>query len=281
MKGKLVVVTGGTGGLGKEAACELGKLGARLILIGRDPTRGQAAVEEVKRRAGHGDVELRLADLSSIEASKKLAQELRGVGRIDVLLNNAGALFMHRYETVDKLEMSFGLNHLSYFILANLLHDVVEGRIVNVSSGAHARGRLELADAQWQTRRYRGLQAYCDTKLMNVMFTYEMARRLDPKRTTVNALHPGAVATTWGRTDPGWFKLGATIARPFLLSVQKGALTPIYLCSSPEVEGTTGKYFFKRKEANTIRRSYDETVQRELWEYSEELTGVKGPPRIA
>jgi NAD(P)-dependent dehydrogenase (short-subunit alcohol dehydrogenase family) len=280
MKDKLVVITGGTGGIGKETAVELGKLGARLVLIGRDEARGKAALDEVKQRSGAKDVELRLADLSSIDETKKLAENLRGLGTIDVLLNNAGALFNKRYETVDKLEKHFALNHVSYFILANLLADRIRGRIVNVASGAHGRGRIHLDDLQAARGMFLGINVYSNSKLMNVMFTYELARRLDPKQVTVNALHPGAVATTWGKTDPGWFKLGVFLARPFLINVHKGALTPIYLCSSPEVEGVTGKYFYKCRDTRSSRRSYDEAVQLELWKKTEEITGVKGPARL-
>jgi NAD(P)-dependent dehydrogenase (short-subunit alcohol dehydrogenase family) len=276
LAGRVVVITGATGGIGKETAVGLASRGARVIMVGRDPARTAAAVDEVKQRSESTTVESALADLSSIKAVRGLAAELHArTDRIHILVNNAGAIFMKHHVTDEGLEQTFALNHMSYFLLTELVLDLLErgapARIVNVASNGHTRGRIHLDDLQIERRRYGGIGAYCDSKLMNVMWTYELARRLDPAKITANSVHPGAVATGWAQNDPSWFKIAVKIAQPFLLTAEEGARTSIHVATDPELAGVTGKYFASSRAKRSVKRSYDESVQKQLWQKSEEI----------
>ena len=276
MKGKTCLVTGATSGIGLVAARELAGKGARVILVGRNPVRCQAAVAQIKSQTGNEEVESLLADLSS----QKQVRELRGRSatrqpRLDVLINNAGGIWMNRQETVDGLEMTFAVNHLGYFLLTNLLLDTLKAsapaRIVNVSSRAHERAILDFDDLMGK-RQYGGWQAYCRSKLANLLFTKELARRLAGSGVTANALHPGWVATNFAANN-GWNgRLIYLGARLFAISPERGARTMVYLASAPEMAEISGCYFVREKAVPSSPASRDEAAARRLWELSTELT---------
>lgn len=274
MQGKTVLISGATNGIGKVAAVELAKLGAQVVIIGRNPVKTTDTLREIQSASGNKDVHALTADLSSMAEVRRVASEFKHqFSRLDVLLNNAGGVFTSREETVDGYEMTFALNHLSYFLLTNLLLDTLKAsapsRIVNVSSDAHQMGALDLDNLQ-----KGGFSAYSQSKLMNVMFTYELARRLEGTGVTANALHPGFVSTGFGRNNTGLMKLAISVATLFALKPADGAKTSIYLASSPEVANVTGKYFDKSKPRKSSAASYDEAAQKRLWTISEQLTGI-------
>lgn len=274
MQGKTVLISGATNGIGKVAAVELAKLGAQVVIIGRNPVKTADTLREIQSASGNKDVHALTADLSSMAEVRRVASEFKQqFPRLDVLLNNAGGFFSSREETVDGYEMTFALNHLSYFLLTNLLLDTLKAsapsRIVNVSSDAHQMGALDLDNLQ-----KGGFSAYSQSKLMNVMFTYELARRLEGTGVTANALHPGFVNTGFGRNNTGLMKLAMSVATLFALKPADGAKTSVYLASSPEVANVTGKYFDKSKPRKSSAASYDEAAQKRLWTISEQLTGI-------
>lgn len=283
MDGKVVLVTGATNGIGRVTALELAKMGATVALAGRNSARTQATVDEIKTRSGNPNVEGLVADLSVMAQVRQLADEFKAkYNRLDVLVNNVGAVFSQRRETDDGYEMTFALNHLSYFLLTNLLLDLLKAsapsRIVNVSSDAHRMSRgLNFGDLQ-RKHHYNlmGFGAYSDSKLANVLFTYELARRLHGTGVTANAVHPGSVATGFAHNTPGLLHQVMNIMHRFSLTPEEGARTTIYLASSPEVEGIGGKYFDKSKAVQSSKVSYDEEAARRLWEISERMTGLAG-----
>jgi retinol dehydrogenase 14 len=282
MAGRACLVTGATSGIGKATAAGLARLGADLLLVARDPARGRATVAELQAATGPARVELLVADLASQASIRGLAEEVsRGQPRLDVLVNNAGGFWATRHSTVDGLELTLAVNHLAYFLLTNLLVELLvasaPARVVNVTSGAQAVGRIHLDDLQFE-RRYRGQAAYNQSKLANVLFTYELARRLEGSGVTVNCVHPGVVRSNFGRDDPTTVqRLLNPLARPFMGSPEQGADTPVWLASSPEVEGVTGSYFARRRARRSSRRSYDRELAGRLWRVSEELTGLRQP----
>jgi len=282
MAGRTCLVTGATSGIGKATATGLVRLGADLLLVARDPAKGQATAAEIQAATGNPRVEVLLADLSSQASVRRAAEEVkRGQDRLHVLVNNAGGYWATRHVTVDGLELTFALNHLAYFLLTNLLLDLLRAsapaRIVNVTSGAQAAGDIHFDDLQFE-RRYRGQPAYNQSKLANVLFTYELARRLEGSGVTVNCVHPGVVRTNFGRDDMGpVMRLLTPLVRPFMRTPEQGADTPVWLASSPEVEGVTGRYFTRRQEKRSSRRSYDTQLAGRLWRVSEELTGLRQP----
>ncbi len=279
MTGKVMLVTGATSGIGAVTARALAAAGgATVVLVGRDRERSAAAVEQIRRSTGNQSVEYLLADLSSQAEIRRLADEFLGrYDRLDVLVNNAGAMFWSRQETVDGLERTFALNHLSYFLLTNLLLDRLKAsapaRVVSVSSAAHDGARIDFDDLQGK-RSYAGMRAYGQSKLANVLFTYELARRLKGTGVTANALHPGFVATNFATNNGEIVRLVMAIIHRFALSPDRGAQTSIYLATSPEVEGVTGKYFSNSKAVRSSDISYDEAVAHRLWDASSELTGL-------
>ena len=278
MAGKVCLVTGATSGIGEETALGLARLGATVVVAGRSAARCAATVDRIGRQTGNSSVEFLLADLSSQKEVHALAAEFKiRHDRLDVLVNNAGAIVLSRRKSVDGLELTFALNHLSYFVLTDLLLDVLvssaPARIVNVSSSSHRRTQINFDDLQKQ-RRYTGFRAYAQSKLANVLFTYELARRLEGTGVTANALHPGLVATNF-LTNNG--RLGHFLAffmRIRGMSSAKGARTSIYLASSDEVEGVSGLYFEKERAVRSAPASYDQAAAARLWEISAELTGV-------
>jgi NAD(P)-dependent dehydrogenase (short-subunit alcohol dehydrogenase family) len=278
LHGKVCLVTGATSGVGLVTAQALARQGATLIVVGRNPERGAATVSRIQHETGNSAVELISADLSAQAQVRRLASEVqRRFTRLDVLINNAGALFLRRQLSPDGLEMTFALNHLAYFLLTNLLLDHLKAspaaRIVNVSSEAHRGARLDFADLQGQ-HRYRGWRAYARSKLANILFTYALARRLEGTSVVANALHPGFVATNFGRNNRGITAVFFRIAQLAAISPEQGAQTIIYLASSPEVKGITGAYFVKKKAVRSSQISYDRSAADRLWQVSAGLTAL-------
>ena len=280
MKGKLCVVTGATSGIGRETALALARTGAAVVVVGRNREKSEFTVSNIKKETGNNAVEYMLADLSSQAEIHQLVESFKSRhDRLDVLVNNAGSFFLFRKESVDGIEMFFALNHLAYFLLTNLFLDTIEAsapaRIINVSSGSHLRATINFDDLQ-NRRGYWGPRVYGESKLANVLFTYELARRLEGTGVTVNALHPGFVATNMGANN-GWI---VRLVRPLMnlkaIDVEEGARTPVYLATSSEVEGVTGKYFYKCREVSSSEASHDEAVARRLWQVSAEMTGLSG-----
>jgi NAD(P)-dependent dehydrogenase (short-subunit alcohol dehydrogenase family) len=282
MSGKTAIVTGGNSGIGLETAVALAEHGARVLITARDAERGKAALDVIKARSGSDDVELVLFDLASLASVREGAAEiLSRCPRIDVLVNNAGLVLTSRSETSDGFESTFAINHLGPFLLTNLLLDRIKAsapaRIVNVSSTAHnaARRGIDFDDLN-ATGGYRGMQVYGASKLANILFTTELARRLEGTGVTANSLHPGTVRTGYGKggDTTGILRVGIAIASPFFLSPEKGARTSVFLASSPEVEGVTGKYFVKCKARPPSKAAQDKDAARQLWEVSEQMVGM-------
>ena len=276
MAGKTVLVTGGTGGMGKATATGLAAMGARVGITGRDTARTRAAAADVAAASGNPAVDPFPADMSSQAEVRRLASEvLAAYPRLDVLVNNMGGFWATRRLTADGLERTFAVNHLAPFLLTGLLLDRLTtsapSRIVTVSSGAHATGKIDFGDLHGE-HRYSGQQAYSQSKLANILFTYELARRLDGTGVTATALHPGVVRTGFAAEDPSpTWKLFFPLIRLFLKTPQKGAVTSIYLASSPEIEGVTGTYFADRKPKASSRSSYDTAAAARLWQISLDL----------
>jgi retinol dehydrogenase 14 len=278
MVGKAVLVTGGTGGIGKATATGLAALGARVGIVGRDRQRGAAAAADIEAASGNSAVDVFVADMSAQDEIRRLAQEvLAAYPRLDVLVNNVGGFWAHRQLTVDGLERTLAVNHLAPFLLTMLLLDRLEAsapaRIVTVSSGAQATGRIDFDDLQGE-RKYSAERAYNQSKLANVMFTYELARRLEGTAVTATVLHPGVVRTQFGAEDRSGLVAISRLARPFMKSPAEGAVTSIYLASSPEVEGVTGRYFVNGKPRTSNKSSYDTTAAARLWRLSTNLVGL-------
>jgi retinol dehydrogenase 12 len=276
MHGKVCMVTGATSGVGLVTAQALAHQGATLIVVGRNPERGAATVSRIQHETGNSAVELISADLSAQAQVRRLASEVqRRFTRLDVLINNAGALFLRRQLSPDGLEMTFALNHLAYFLLTNLLLDHLKAspaaRIVNVSSEAHRGARLDFADLQGQ-HRYRGWRAYARSKLANILFTYALARRLEGTSVVANALHPGFVATNFGRNNRGITAILWRMLQLAAISPEEGAQTIIHLASSAAVKDITGAYFVKKKAVRSSEVSYDRAAADRLWQVSAELT---------
>ena len=279
MAGKYVLVTGGTGGIGKATAAGLAALGARVGITGRDQGRAAAAAADIRAATGSRAVDIFAADMSSQAEVRRLAAQVLGTyPRLDVLVNNVGGFWAHRHVTADGLEHTFALNHLASFLLTSLLLDRLTAsapaRIVTVSSGAHAQGRLDFDDLQGE-RNYSGQRAYSQSKLANVVFTYQLARRLAGTGVTATAAHPGVVATSFGTEDhAAHMGIMIRVARPLMKTPSRGALTPIYLASSPEAEGVTGQYFADRKPKASSKASYDTAAAARLWQASAALTAA-------
>ena len=279
MAGKSVLVTGGTGGIGKATAIGLAALGARVGITGRDPARTQAAAAGIRAATGNAAVDVFAADMSAQAEVRRLAAQVAGTyPRLDVLVNNVGGFWAHRHVTADGLEYTFALNHLAPFLLTNLLLDRLiasaPARIVTVSSGAQARGRIDFDDLQGE-RNYSGQRAYSQSKLANVMFTYELARRLDGTGVTATVLHPGVVRTSFGAEDQAaHLAVLIRMARPFMKTAAQGAVTPVYLACSPQVEGVTGRYFANRKPKTAAKTAYDTTAAARLWQVSADLADL-------
>jgi len=279
MEGKTVLVTGGTGGIGRATATSLASMGARVGITGRDPGRTQRAAAEIASASGGGIVDAFPADMTSQAEVRRLAAEvLAAYPRLDVLVNNAGGFWAHRHETVDGHERTFALNHLAPFLLTSLLADRLiasaPARVINVSSGAQGMGKIHFDDLMGE-QSYSAQRAYNQSKLANVMFTYELARRFQGTGVTATTLHPGMTNTAFSAEDPSRaFAPLVAVMRPFMRSPEKGAETPIYLASSPEAEGLTGQFFANRASKRSNKASYDREVTARLWDVSAELVSL-------
>ena len=281
MNDKRILITGATNGIGKSAALDLAKMGAEVIIAGRNEKKTRRVLDELKAASGSDRLDMLIADLSSIEQIRRAADEFRGrYERLDVLLNNAGAIFPKYQESADGLEMTFALNHISYFLLTHLLLDNLkqtaqrqgEARIINVSSSAHRGAQFNGPD---EANAYSSSRSYGKSKLANVLFTYDLARRLEGTGVTVNAVHPGLVDTGFGSEFKGFLGwlvrvLQMTIAR----SPEKGAETLVYLASSPEARGIDAKYWKDKKQVESSKASFDVEQQRRLWTLSKKVTGM-------
>jgi NAD(P)-dependent dehydrogenase (short-subunit alcohol dehydrogenase family) len=287
MSGKTVVITGGNSGIGKETAVALAGAGAQVVITARDTARGDAAVADIRSRSGSHDVEVVVFDLGDLASTEAGAAAINDrCPRIDVLINNAGVVLSDRQETVDGFEATFAINHLGPFLLTQRLLDriVASGpsRIVNVSSTAHrsARRGMSFDDLQ-SAKSYTGMPVYSKSKLANILFTTELARRLGGTRTTANCLHPGVVATGYGREGDthGFLAFGLAVIKPFILTAEKGARTSVYLASSPEVADATGAYFIKCKQRQPSKAAQDAAAAARLWDRSNELIGTAEPSK--
>jgi len=279
MNGKTVLITGGTGGIGRAAAVGVASMGAHVGITGRDRTRAEQAAAAIADESGSPAVDVFVADMSSQAEVRRLADEvLTTYPQLDVLVNNVGGFWAHRHLTSDGLEHTFALNHLAPFLLTNLLLERLvssaPARVVTVSSGAQSLGRIDFDDLMGE-QDYSGQRAYNQSKLANVMFTYELARRLEATGVTATALHPGMTNTAFSAEDPSRSMAPIVFAaRPFMKSPRKGADTAVYLASSPEVEGVTGRYFANRKTKKSHDSSYDAITTARLWQVSADLVGL-------
>jgi NAD(P)-dependent dehydrogenase (short-subunit alcohol dehydrogenase family) len=276
MIGRICLVTGGTNGIGKATAKALAQMGATVVIVGRDAQKATQVSKEIQTASGNENVDWLLADLSSQQDIRHLAAEFKSkYSQLHVLINNAGGTFMTRQLSVDGIEMTFALNHLAYFLLTNLLLDTIKAsalaRIINVSSDAHSGGKIEFDNLQGE-RSYSGIGPYGNSKLANILFTTELARRLEGTGVTVNALHPGLVSTGFGKNNPGLIMKIMGVVIPLIArSPEKGAKTSIYLVSSPAVQNITGQYFVDCKVTQPASQAADSAVARRLWDVSVEM----------
>jgi len=280
MQGKTVVVTGGTSGIGEVAACELARKGARIVLIARDHARGEDTLSKLRNINPTAQHTIHYGDLSSIADMKRVATMIASTEpKIDVLVNNAGAVFLARHESVDGLEMTFATNHMAYYIITNILLPNLKAagnaRIVSTASDAHKAGRLDFDDLQ-SRKSYASFRAYGTSKLENILFTREIAHRLEGSGVTANCLHPGFVGTRFGQNNAksAFMKTVARIAMSFGIRPEEGAKTIIYLATTPEVEGKSGGYYYKCKLTTPSAAAQSDADAKRLWDVSRELSGI-------
>ena len=285
MTGKTVLITGGTGGIGRATAIRLASMGARVGIVGRDLGRAQRAAAEICSESGNAVVDAFGADMSSQAEVRRLARDvLAAYPRLDVLINNVGGFWSHRHVTADGLERTFALNHLAPFLLTSLLLDRLiasaPARIVTVSSCAQSMGTIAFDDLMGE-RKYSGQQAYNQSKLANVMFTYELARRLAGTGVTATALHPGMTNTSFSAEDPSrLFAPLVMVMRPFMKKPERAADTPVYLASSPAADGLTGEFFANRESKKSNKSSYDVKTTARLWRVSADLVSRPAPAQV-
>jgi NAD(P)-dependent dehydrogenase (short-subunit alcohol dehydrogenase family) len=280
MTNKNILITGATAGIGLETAKQLAKKGANIYIVGRSKEKSETAVAEIKKYSGNENVFYFVADLSSQKEVRQLSSDIKQkLSKLDVLINNAGATFQYLTYSADAIEMTFATNHLSYFLLTNLLLDLMKtsspSRIINVASGSHYKGRIDFNDF-YMTQNYQGLKAYERSKLCNVLYTLELAEQLKGTGVTVNALHPGRVKTDIGGKNSGLlFKLGWAVFKLISgISVEKGAETSVYLACSDDVKTISGKYFDECKIKEPSKYAQTEGLKEKLWAISTKLTGL-------
>jgi NAD(P)-dependent dehydrogenase (short-subunit alcohol dehydrogenase family) len=279
MENKIILITGANSGIGKATAISLAEMGAHVVMMSRDMEKGEIARQEVIGTSRNNQVDLMQCDLASMENIRSFSAQFKAkYPRLDILINNAGIFTDHRLETKDGFEYQIGVNHLGHFLLTSLLLGLMKesapARIINVSSAAHFGGKIHFEDLH-QTRKYSGWKAYAQSKLANILFTYELAHRLAGTGITVNCLHPGFVNTrfAFNRESEKPHPMMKLLS-PFTLNALSGAATTVYLAASPEVDGITGKYFAKRKQKASSRASYDLVAAEKLWNLSAALTGA-------
>jgi NAD(P)-dependent dehydrogenase (short-subunit alcohol dehydrogenase family) len=276
MENQVCLITGCSTGIGKATAIELAKKGAVIIMACRNQVKAERARVDIIAQSRNKEIDLFIVDLGIQNSIRKFAEAVhKKYDKIDVLINNAGAIFYNRHFTPDKIESTFAINHLAYFLVTHLLLDLLRaapsGRIINVASRAHLGHIIDFDDLMGE-KRYSFFKAYGQSKLANIMFTYKLAEYLKGTKITANCLHPGLVSSEFTRDMPFWFRMIFTYLG---LTPEKGAETSIFLASSPLVEGVTGKYFYKKKTASTSHISYDTAIQQKLWDISLELTGIE------
>jgi len=276
MQGKTVIITGATSGIGEVAAIRLAEQGARIVFTARDKARADDTMAALKKANPAADHAVHMADLSRLSEMKRVGAELAREPQIDVLINNAGALFNKRQETADGLEMTFALNHMAYFVITNLLMGQLKpgARIVTVASNAHRGARLDFDDLQ-SRRGYTGFPVYSRSKLCNILFNRELARHLSGSGVTANALHPGFVATRFGNDSGGIVRTVLKIAKPIgAISPEEGAQTIIFLASAPQVAGLSGQYFYECKPATPTAEARNDEDAKRLWDISQQIAGL-------
>ncbi|MFW9821264.1 MAG: SDR family oxidoreductase [Candidatus Thorarchaeota archaeon] len=277
MEGNICLITGANSGIGKETALALAKMNATVVMLCRNKQRGEKAQKEIIEQSENKNVDLLICDLSSLKDINKFVSDFKSkYDKLHVFINNAGIMLKSRTVSVDGFEMNFAVHLLGPFLLTNLLLDILKksapSRIINVTSAAHKRAKIDFEDLQSQNKKYRLFSIYGISKLAEMLFTYELSRRLKGTKVTANAVHPGVVATNLGRDQS---KFSQWFARKFFKSPEEGAQTSIYLASSPEVEGITGKYFSNKEPRESSIESYNEEDAERLWKICEELTGFK------
>lgn len=277
MTRKICLVTGGNSGIGKATALGLARTGATIVIVSRSKEKGEAAQTDIITKSGNRNVELMIADMSSMESVRELATAFKARHeKLHLLVNNAGVYLTRRITTADGLESTFATNHLGPFLLTNLLLDILEAsapsRIVNVTSDAHNGAKVNFDDLQGE-KRFSGWQAYGQSKLAMILFTHELAKKLDGTHVTVNSVHPGVVRTNFANNN-GLVTLGFRFLRPFFISPETSAKRILYVATSPDLQGVTGKYFTKMHEVRSSQESYDEDSARRLWQISEQLTNM-------
>ncbi len=276
MQGRICLITGGTNGIGKSTAQELARMGATVVIVGRNAQKTSRVIEEIRTASDNDNVDSLLADLSSQQEVRRIAEEFKSkYSQLHVLVNNAGGTFASRMLSVDGIEMTFALNYLAHFLLTNLLLDTIKAstpaRIINVSSDAHSGGKIDFDNLQGE-RSFSSFGPYENSKLANILFTNELARRLEGTGVTVNALHPGLTSTGFGKNNPGFLmKIMGAVIPLIARSPEKGAKTSIYLASSPEVQDISGKYFVDSKVTQPAPQAADMSVARRLWDVSAEM----------
>lgn len=278
-KKSIVLITGGTSGIGKATAVEMARLGYLVVVLSRSKERGETALMEIKSESGSNDIELMICDLGKLEDIRSFAEGFKEkYKRLDILINNAGVILPGRHETKDGFELQFGVNHLGHFLLTNLLMDTIKSsapsRVVVIASGAHKVGKIHFEDINLKNN-FNLVRAYAQSKLANVLFTYELAERLKGSNVTVNCLHPGAVASQMGiNRETGFGTFITRMLKPFFQTPKEGAATSIYLATSEEVKDITGRYFYRKKLVKSSKQSYDKELAKRLWEVSERLVGI-------
>ncbi|MDL4841787.1 SDR family oxidoreductase [Aquibacillus rhizosphaerae] len=279
-RNSVVIVTGANSGMGLATSMALARTGATVVMLCRSEKRGKLALDEVKRESGNDSVMLMVCDLGSHKSIADFCLEFKKrYQRLDVLINNAGVVIPGRHQTLDGYELQFGVNHLGHFLLTNMLLEVLiasaPARIINVASGAHKIGKIHFKDVNL-SENYTVWRAYAQAKLANILFTYQLAEKLEGTGVTANCLHPGAVATNMGINRKTGFGTYITkLLKPFFQTSAEGAATTIYLATSNDVNGVTGKYFYKKRPIDSSKKSYDKNSAKKIWDLSEDMTGVQ------
>jgi NAD(P)-dependent dehydrogenase (short-subunit alcohol dehydrogenase family) len=276
MTGKTCLITGGNSGIGKATALGLARMGANVVIVSRSKEKGEAALADIITKSGNRNIELMLADMSSQDSIRKFAGDFKaGHEKLHLLVNNAGVYLTRRTTTVEGLESTFAINHLGPFLLTNLLLDLLKAsapsRIVNVTSDAHNGAKVKFEDLQGE-KKFSGWQAYGQSKLAMILFTHELATRLDGTGVTVNSAHPGVVRTNFAKNNGGLVSFGFRLIGTLFISPQTAAKRILYVATSPDVEGVNGKYFTKMHAAKSSQESYDDDSAKRLWQMSEQLT---------
>lgn len=276
MQNKTVIITGATSGIGEVAAIRLAEQGARIVFTARDPKRAADTLAALRKANPAAEHAAHMGDLSILAEMKRVGAELAREPQIDVLVNNAGAMFNKRQETADGLELTFALNHMAYFVITHILRPKLKpgARIVTTASNAHRGAKLDFGDLQ-SRKGYSGFPVYSKSKLCNILFNRELARRLAGSGVTANALHPGFVATRFGDNSPGIMRTVLKVAKPLgAISPEEGAKTIVYLAASPEVANVSGEYFYECRIATPTAEARNDDDARRLWEMSERIAGL-------